>query len=155
MANVDNGQCECAVCGERASFNELWMDWVCGMCADGSWREEIKRRVASFKEGVTISMIIRKVSEKTGITHAEMCMKTRKRAIVEARQMLMWLLRHYTKLSFSQIGAYFAQNGHVFDHSTTIYACKAIDNLIFSDKKFKSIIKLIKSEIGSSEIKYK
>ena len=123
----------CAACGEMAEFNESWMDWVCEICANGSWREEIKRRVASFDGGVTIHMILKKVSEKTRLTPEQICIKTKKREIVEARQVAMSMAVAENLGNFIFIGSELGG----FDHATVSHAIKTVCNLMETNTKFK------------------
>src|SRR3546814_18496658 len=60
--------------------------------------------------------------------------KSRKREIVQARQISMYLAKSHTKASLKSIGQFFGGR----DHSTVIYACQTVDDLIDTDKKFKS-----------------
>jgi chromosomal replication initiator protein len=62
--------------------------------------------------------------------------KTRKREIVQARQISMYLAKNYTKSSLKTIGAFFGGR----DHSTVIYACQTVGDLIDTDKKFKGYV---------------
>lgn len=65
-------------------------------------------------------------------------LRTRKREIVEARHIAMWMMHHYTKLSLAAIGAYFTKpDGTVFDHATVLYACRTVNNLRQSNKVFR------------------
>lgn len=59
--------------------------------------------------------------------------KTRKREIVQARQVSMFFSKHLTKSSLSSIGAQIGGK----DHATVLHACKTIANLMETDKKFK------------------
>jgi chromosomal replication initiator protein len=69
---------------------------------------------------------------------------TRKREIVQARQIAMFLAKKYTKLSLSMIGNKIGKR----DHSTVLHACKVVSGYLETDKKFKKdmeeIEKLIK-----------
>ena len=51
--------------------------------------------------------------------------KTRKRHIVQARQLAMFFAKKLTKASLANIGQ---QIGHR-DHATVLHACKTVDNL--------------------------
>lgn len=66
------------------------------------------------------------------ITPEELKSKTRKRYILEARQIIMHCLRHNTEMSFEMIG-----NEYNRDHATAIHACKSINNLLETDKVFR------------------
>ena len=57
---------------------------------------------------------------------------TRKRPVVNARQITMYFAKKYTKLSFQRIGDYF--NG--FDHTTIIHSCQTVEDLMDSDKEY-------------------
>ncbi len=60
--------------------------------------------------------------------------QTRKREIVQARQISMYLAKQHTKSSLKSIGMHFGGR----DHSTVIYACQTVDDLMDTDKKFKA-----------------
>jgi chromosomal replication initiator protein len=72
--------------------------------------------------------------------------KTRKREIVQARQISMYLAKLHTKTSLKSIGAFFGGR----DHSTVIYACQTVDDLIDTDKKFKAYVADIQKKIKMS-----
>jgi len=72
--------------------------------------------------------------------------KTRKREIVQARQISMYLAKSYTKTSLKSIGAFFGGR----DHSTVIYACQTVVDLIETDKKFKSYVQDIQKKLKLS-----
>lgn len=81
--------------------------------------------------------------------------RTRKREVVEARQISMWMMHHYTKLNLAAIGAYFEnENGVSFDHSTVLHACKTVNDLRQSNRvfreKFEEIENAIKTKFESN-----
>jgi chromosomal replication initiator protein len=59
--------------------------------------------------------------------------KTRKREIVQARQLAMFFSKQLTKNSLASIGA---QCGNK-DHATVLHACRTVNNLTETDKRFK------------------
>jgi chromosomal replication initiator protein len=59
--------------------------------------------------------------------------KTRKREIVQARQLTMYFAKQLTKASLASIGA---QCGNK-DHATVLHACRTVNNLAETDKRFK------------------
>ncbi len=69
--------------------------------------------------------------------------KTRKREIVQARQISMYLAKSYTKSSLKTIGSFFGGR----DHSTVIYACQTVGDLIDTDKKFKGYVHDIQKKL--------
>lgn len=59
--------------------------------------------------------------------------KTRKREIVQARQLTMYFAKQLTKNSLATIGA---QCGNK-DHATVLHACRTVNNLAETDKRFR------------------
>ena len=68
---------------------------------------------------------------------------TRKREIVQARQISMYLSKAHTKSSLKTIGQFFGGR----DHSTVIYACQTVEDLIDTDKKFKTYVADIQKKL--------
>lgn len=65
--------------------------------------------------------------------------KSRKREYVQARQVIMYLSKKYLNVSLAQIGMRVAGK----DHSTVIYSCNKVKDLMQVDKTFKSDIEEI------------
>ncbi len=63
--------------------------------------------------------------------------KSRKRPIVDARQVAMHFCKHMTQLSLEAIGRHFGGR----DHSTVIHACKAIQARLDTDSRFTNELK--------------
>lgn len=87
---------------------------------------------------VTLYDVAMSVSLSTGVNIDLMKMKVKKREIVEARQIAMWMMVTYTKHNLSRIGEFFCHRNHHFDHSTVIHAKRTVDNLIQTNKDFKA-----------------
>jgi len=62
--------------------------------------------------------------------------KTRKREVVQARQISMYFAKSMTKSSLSTIGLHSGGK----DHATVLHACRTVNNLIDTDKRFKVYI---------------
>jgi chromosomal replication initiator protein len=62
--------------------------------------------------------------------------KTRKREIVQARQLTMYFAKQLTKSSLASIGA---QCGNK-DHATVLHACRTVNNLTETDKRFRAYV---------------
>lgn len=62
--------------------------------------------------------------------------KTRKREIVQARQLAMYFSKQLTKNSLASIGA---QCGNK-DHATVLHACRTVNNLTETDKRFRTYV---------------
>jgi hypothetical protein len=69
---------------------------------------------------------------------------TRRRDIVERRQVAIYILRNHTELSLSKIGGIFKK-----DHATALHAIRTIKNLIEVDKKIMYYVASIKVKINS------
>jgi chromosomal replication initiator protein len=69
--------------------------------------------------------------------------KTRKREIVQARQLSMYFSKKHTKASLATIGLHCGNK----DHATVLHACKTINNLIETDKSFRTYVEEIDKKI--------
>jgi chromosomal replication initiator protein len=69
--------------------------------------------------------------------------KTRKREIVQARQLAMYFSKKHTKSSLATIGLHCGNK----DHATVLHACKTVSNLIETDKRFQTYVKEIDKKI--------
>ena len=72
--------------------------------------------------------------------------KTRKRSIVIARQLSMYLAKNMTNKSLKVIGDNFGGR----DHSTVIYSCKAVGDLLDTDDIFKNVVQELEKKIKMS-----
>lgn len=59
---------------------------------------------------------------------------TRKREVVEARQITMYVLKQRTNLSLAAIGTVCGNK----DHSTVLHALKTVENLLETDRQYKA-----------------
>ena len=62
--------------------------------------------------------------------------KTRKREIVQARQLAMYFSKKHTKSSLATIGLHCGNK----DHATVLHACRTVNNLIETDKQFRTYV---------------
>lgn len=83
------------------------------------------------------------VSKFYGITPSDLNYKTRKREIVECRQIGMYYGKMFTKRSLSQIGLVMGGK----DHATVLYSIRVVNNLIDTDKDFRLFCDNVKSRI--------
>ena len=68
---------------------------------------------------------------------------SRKREIVQARQIAMFLSKKYTDSSFSCIGKIIGKK----DHATVLHACKTIKDQIETNKTFRSTVEEIEVKL--------
>jgi len=106
----------------------------------------IKNFVKSVSREVSIDYIQKTVCEHFGVSVDKLKEKTRKRQIVQARQLSMFLAKNYTKNSLKVIGKHFGGR----DHSTVIHSCQAIQNLLDTDPKFKESVQDVQKKIQMS-----
>ena len=99
-------------------------------------KEIINQFVKNTKREVSIEYIQKVVSEYFQMEIATLQSKTRKRHIVEARQLAMYFAKKYTKASLASIGSQIGKR----DHATVLHACKTVDNLSFTDKQFRKYV---------------
>ena len=74
--------------------------------------------------------IIKETERVTG-TVGKIKSKTRLREIVVPRQLAMYLIRKYCKMSLAQIGTLFTPpDGKPKDHATVLHSCREVSNMI-------------------------
>src|SRR5690242_11908025 len=90
----------------------------------------------------TQDVIVDAVCNSYNIVFDVLLKRTRKRQIVEARQVIMYLLCLYTTVSLKKIGELFGG----YDHTTVIHSRKQISNLLCTDIDLAYRIGKIKSQ---------
>lgn len=106
----------------------------------------IKNFVKSISREVSIDYIQKTVCEYFNVPMDHLREKTRKRMVVQARQLSMFLAKNYTKNSLKSIGKHFGGR----DHSTVIHSCQAVQNLIDTDDEFRDSVAEIQKKIQLS-----
>ncbi len=96
----------------------------------------IRQVVRNTKREVNVPYIKKKVSAYFDLTEDDLVAKTRRREIVQARQVAMYFSREITKTSLASIGAQIGNK----DHATVLHSCRAVENLMDTDKKFRSMV---------------
>ena len=86
------------------------------------------------KKQVTIELIQEKVCGFYDMDPKLLQAKTRKREIVQARQISMYLSKKYTDYSLSRIGDILGRK----DHATVLHACKTISEQLEIDKALRA-----------------
>ncbi|MBK3516833.1 chromosomal replication initiator protein DnaA [Carboxylicivirga marina] len=110
-----------------------------------SAKQIIDKLVKKTTKELSIDSISQTVCDYFGLELDILQSKTRKREIVQARQIAMFFSKGLTNSSLSTIGAKIGKK----DHATVLHACKAINNLIETDKDFKGQIKEIEAQLKS------
>ena len=96
----------------------------------------VEKFVKNTKKELSIDQIQKTVSDYFQMDVTTLQSKTRKRHIVQARQLAMFFSKKFTKASLASIGT---KIGHR-DHATVLHACKTVDNLAFTDKHFRKYV---------------
>ena len=99
-------------------------------------QEIVNKFVKNTKREVSIDYIQKIVSEYFQMDVSTLQSKTRKRHIVQARQLAMYFAKKFTKASLASIGSQIGKR----DHATVLHACKTVDNLSFTDKQFRKYV---------------
>ncbi|TKC00109.1 chromosomal replication initiator protein DnaA [Pedobacter cryophilus] len=109
-------------------------------------KQMLKNFIKNTSKEISMEYIQKLVCEYFEVPVEMVKSKTRKREIVQARQISMYLAKSHTKTSLKSIGAFFGGR----DHSTVIYACQTVEDLIDTDKKFKAYVHDIQKKLKMS-----
>jgi len=108
-------------------------------------KQVVEKFVRNTKREISIDYIQKVVSDYFQMDVTTLQSKTRKRHIVQARQLAMFFAKKFTKSSLANIGN---QIGHR-DHATVLHACKTVDNLAFTDKQFRKYVEDLTKKLSS------
>lgn len=103
--------------------------------------KKLLRNSVKPKKSVSIPNIVKVVSEFYDIDEGSVYEKTRRKEIVRARQIIMYILRENFNVSYPLIGQKLGGK----DHTTVIHSCLKIKNDLKKDPKLSSDIEQIKS----------
>ena len=95
---------------------------------------------------INIESITKTVCEYLNIAENKIRDKTRKKEVVYARQLSMFLSKEMTNSSLKTIGLHFGGR----DHSTVVHACAAIENKKNQNSSFRTLIIELKNKIELS-----
>jgi chromosomal replication initiator protein len=106
------------------------------------------KRSSMIKDDRKKAEVIRRVvCSYLGLPEMVIVSRGRKGYVVEARQMAMFFIRKYTRLSLKQTGLEFGG----LDHATVIHAVQTVNNILTYDKlymrKFKDVENQIKQAL--------
>lgn len=107
-------------------------------------REILKNFIKQQSKILTIENIQQLVCEHFDMPIDLVKSKTRKRNIVQARQISMYFAKSMTKSSLANIGKQFGGR----DHSTVIHACQTVQDLMQTDQKFRSKVQELEKIIN-------
>jgi chromosomal replication initiator protein len=99
-------------------------------------KKVLRNFVKSSSKEITIDTIQKMVCEYFDVSYDKLLQKTRKREIVQARQITMFLAKAFTKNSLKTIGEHFGGR----DHTTVIHSCQTVKDLMDTDSLFKESV---------------
>ncbi len=106
-------------------------------------KEILKVYVKLYQREITIDHIIEVVCDHLHMDHARFNSTERTREIAQARQIAMYLAKLHTKAPLTTIGS--AIGGR--NHATVLHSCKAVTNLIETDKLFRRQVEEIEKKV--------
>ena len=99
--------------------------------------EKITEKIVGEQQNdITIDKVQKVVCDYFNITRDTLLSKTRKRQIVQARQIAMYMSRNLINCSLSTIGAEIGGK----DHATVLHACTTVNDLMSTDKSFRQYV---------------
>lgn len=103
----------------------------------------INKLVKNSKRELSIEYISKVVCDYFNMPVDSLQTKTRKREVVQARQIAMYFSKSLTKYSLTSIGAQIGAK----DHATVLHACKTVNNLKDTDKNFRVYVEEIEKKL--------
>ena len=103
--------------------------------------------VGEEKTEIDINRVQQSVCDYFNISREDLLSKSRKRQIVQARQIAMFLSRNLiSNCSLATIGQEIGGK----DHATVLHACTTVSDLMSTDKVFRKYVTDIESQLVSS-----
>ena len=106
-------------------------------------KQIVDKFVKNTKREISIDYIQKVVCDYFDMQVDVLRSKTRKREIVQARQIAMYFAKTMTKTSLTSIGSQIGGK----DHATVLHSCKTVNNLIETDKRFRVYIDEIEKKL--------
>src|ERR1700710_930277 len=106
-------------------------------------KKVLRNFIKSSSKEITIETIQRMVCEFFDVPFEKLLQKTRKREIVQARQITMFLSKAFTKNSLKTIGEHFGGR----DHTTVIHSCQTVKDLMDTDTTFKENVMELQQKV--------
>jgi chromosomal replication initiator protein len=107
-------------------------------------KQMIDKFVKNTAREVSIDYIQKVVCDYFDLPLELLKSKTRKREVVQARQIAMYFSKCMTKSSLATIGLHCGGK----DHATVLHACRTVNNLMDTDKRFKIYIDELNKKIS-------
>ena len=107
-------------------------------------KQMIDKFVKNTAREVSIDYIQKVVCDYFDLPIELLKSKTRKREVVQARQIAMYFAKSMTKSSLATIGMHCGGK----DHATVLHACRTVNNLIDTDKRFRAYIEELEKKLS-------
>ena len=112
---------------------------------------ELARQALGVQEiavvkNITVSDIIRTVSEHFDVRITDIQSKKRSQSIALPRQICMYLARNMTRHSLEEIGGHLGGR----DHSTVVHACTKIEQMYKDNAEFRNRIDKLSTKVTQS-----
>src|ERR1700752_5347670 len=106
-------------------------------------KKVLRNFVKTSSKEITIDAIQKMVCEFFDVSYDKLLQKTRKREIVQARQITMYLAKAFTKNSLKTIGEHFGGR----DHTTVIHSCQTVKDLMDTDGLFRDNVMELQQKV--------
>jgi chromosomal replication initiator protein len=106
-------------------------------------KKVLRNFVKTSSKEITIETIQKMVCEYFDVPYDKLLQKTRKREIVQARQITMYLAKAFTKNSLKTIGEHFGGR----DHTTVIHSCQTVKDLMDTDGLFRDNVMELQQKV--------
>ena len=107
-------------------------------------KQMIDKFVKNTAREVSIDYIQKVVCDYFDLPIELLKSKTRKREVVQARQIAMYFAKKMTKSSLASIGAHCGGK----DHATVLHACRTVNNLQETDKQFRGYLEDLEKKLS-------
>jgi chromosomal replication initiator protein len=106
----------------------------------GIWLKDILR----IKKGqISVDYIQQLVAESFGISVDDLVSTNRTAELALARQIAMFMARKYLRITVNQIAMAFNKK----DHTTVLYACKKIEEMVKTNLRVKNIVENVQNKM--------
>lgn len=102
------------------------------------------KRVFTTRTLGSFGDVLNAISESYGMTPNEILQKTRQSGVVEPRQIAMYILKTYYRLSLSDIGHLLGG----FHHTTVLSGCRTVENLMDTEPEYKKRVAEIAAKLN-------
>ena len=109
-------------------------------------KKVLRNFIKTSSKEITIASIQKLVCDYFDVPYEKLLQKTRKREIVQARQISMFLAKVFTKNSLKTIGEHFGGR----DHTTVIHSCQTVKDLMDTDALFRDGVTELQQKVQLS-----